>query len=158
MIVRPETPLDRAAIRAVVIAAFAGIDEADLVDRLRRDGDMVFSVVALVDEIVVGHAALSRMGAPFRALGLAPVAVLPDRQRTGIGSRLVRHAIDLARAGGWDAIFVVGDPGYYSRFGFDPKLARGFASPYAGPHLMALALGRKLPLSGTVAYPAAFGA
>jgi putative acetyltransferase len=145
VIIRDEAPADRAGIRALVLAAFGGAQEADLVDRLRTDGDAAISLVAVDGERVVGHVLLSRMSAPFRALGLAPVSVLPDRQGTGIGTRLIRAGLERAELGGWRGVFVLGEPAYYRRFGFDPALASGFASPYAGPYLMALALGGSLP-------------
>lgn len=157
MNVRDEAASDHAAVRQVVEAAFARPDEARIVDRLRRDGDAVLSLVATVDEAVIGHAMFSRLVAPFRALGLAPVAILPGRQRQGIGSRLIRDGLDRARRLGWEGVFVVGDPRYYWRFGFDPARAAGFASPYAGPHLMALALGASLPTQGgSIGYAPAF--
>src|SRR5262245_41244578 len=156
MTVRDEQPADRAAVRRVIEAAFARADEADLVERLRADGDSVLSLVAVGDDGIVGHVMFSRMTAPFRALALAPVAVAPARQRAGTGSLLIRAALGRLRAdatgaaidgapdgamvGEWDGVFVLGEPRYYARFGFDPGLARGFASPYAGPHLMALSL------------------
>jgi putative acetyltransferase len=157
MIVRTEEPTDVAAIHRVVAAAFEREDEADLVDRLRERGDGVISLVALDGGKLVGHILFSRMSAPFRALGLAPVAVLPERQRCGIGTRLICAGLDRARQGGWEGIFVLGDPAYYRRFGFDAALARGFQSPYRGPHLMVLALGATLPIAeGVVEYPPAF--
>jgi putative acetyltransferase len=157
MIVRDELPSDIPAIRKVVQTAFARQLEADLVDQLRTDGDVVISLVALDGADLIGHVLFSRMTAPFRALGLAPVSVIPDRQRQGVGSELIRVGVERARCDGWQGIFVVGDPAYYRRFGFDSDRARGFASPYAGPWLMALALDGQLPASrGRVAYAEAF--
>ena len=159
MIVRHEKVSDRAAVHALVTAAFGRSDEADLVDRLREDGSVVLSLVALDDNVIVGHILLTRMEAPFTALALAPLAVRPDNQRSGIGSQLVHAALDRVRAAGWQAVFVLGDPKYYARFGFDPSLARGFSSPYAGPCLMVLALTGKLPVSaGAIAYARPFAA
>jgi putative acetyltransferase len=157
VIIRDEQAADRAAVRRVIAAAFARSIEADLVERLRDDGDVVLSLVAVEGDQVIGHVMFSRMDAPFRALALAPVAVTPERQRAGVGSRLIRDGLDRARLAGWDGVFVLGDPHYYRRFGFDPALARGFASAYAGPHLMACALGGALPIrEGTIAYASAF--
>ena len=148
MIVRSEAPDDVAAIRAVEEVAFGQPAEAQLVDDLRAAGDSVFSLVAVDDDTVVGHALFSRMKAPFPALALGPVAVLPERQRTGIGSRLIRQGIARSEAAGWLGVFVLGDPAFYRRFGFDVGKASGFISPYAGPHLMALPIGRsELPTS-----------
>jgi putative acetyltransferase len=102
---------------------------------------------------------LSRMKAPLRALGLAPVSVTPDRQRSGIGSLLIRTALERATREGWNAVIVLGDPAYYTRFGFDAALASGFESPYAGPYLMALPLKGSLAVtSGRIDYAAAFAA
>ena len=129
-----------------------------MVDDLRAAGDSVFSLVAVDDDTVVGHALFSRMKAPFPALALGPVAVLHEYRRTGIGSRLIRQGIARSEAAGWLGIFVLGDPAFYRRFGFDAGRASGFISPYAGPHLMALPLGRsELPTStGSIQHAPAF--
>ena len=159
MIVRPEEEADEAAIRVLLEAAFPGPDEARLVDRLRADGDVELSLVA-VDDTIVGHILFSPMTAPFRALGLAPVAVLPGRQGEGVGGVLIRDGLARAAAAGWEGVFVLGQPDYYRRFGFDPAMAKGFSSPYAGPYLMARSLGGKaLPVtSGRIDYAPAFAA
>jgi len=130
MVIRDEGPADAPAVRAVVEAAFGRPLEADLIDRLRQDGDAAVPLVAVDGGEVVGHVLLSAMAAPFRAL--APVSVAPHRQRSGVGTRLIRAGLDRAGDGGWRGVFVLGDPAYYRRFGFDPA-ARGFASAYAGP-------------------------
>jgi len=157
MIIRTEQREDEAAVAIVVERAFGQADEARLIDRLRADGDVVIALVALVEEIVAGHVMLSRMEAPFRALGLAPVSVSPDYQRSGIGRALVETGLKLAREQGWEAVFVLGDPIYYERFGFRLDLAQGFSSPYAGAHFMVLPLGEQLPArSGRIAYAPAF--
>ena len=158
MIVQLETPGDVAAIRAVEEAAFLQSAEAQLVEDLRDAGDSVFSLVAVEGETVIGHAMFSRLKAPFPALALAPVAVRPERQRMGVGSRLIREGIARSEAAGWSGIFVLGDPAFHRRFGFDVGKASGFISPYAGPHLMALPLGRsELPASaGSIQHAPAF--
>ena len=112
---------------------------------LAADGDLVISMVAVAAEKVVGHVALSRMsvfadGAAVRALGLGPVAVVPERQRSGIGAALIEAGLEEAARAGVEIVFVLGEPAYYSRFGFDAAGARPFASPYAGPYFMALTL------------------
>jgi putative acetyltransferase len=158
MQIRPEQPADRAAIHALVAAAFGQKDEADLVDALRDAGDSVVSLVAVKDDRIVGHVMLSRMQAPFRALGLAPVSVIPDRQSAGVGSALINEAIRLAREAGYAAIFVLGDQAYYGRFGFDVEAAAGFSSPYAGHHFAVLVLQPLSAITGAVDYAPAFGA
>jgi putative acetyltransferase len=157
VIIREEAPADIAGIRAVVEAAFSRPDEADLVARLRAEGGSITSLVAADEDSIVGHVMLSKMAAPFRALGLAPVSVAPHRQRTGIGSALIRSGLEKAAAGGWESVFVLGEPAYYARFGFSAALASGFASPYVGPYLVALALNGPLPaIAGKIEYAAAF--
>jgi putative acetyltransferase len=158
MIVRPETPGDIAAIRVVEEAAFLQSAEADLVDALRAAGDSIYSLIAVEGETVIGHAMFSRLQAPFPALALGPVAVLPDRQRMGVGTRLIREGIARSEAAGWLGIFVLGDPAFYRRFGFDVRKASGFISPYAGPHWMAMPLGRnELPTdTGSIQHAPAF--
>jgi putative acetyltransferase len=158
MIVRPETSGDFAAIRVVEEVAFSQPAEAQLVDDLRAAGDSVFSLVAVEGNTVIGHAMFSRLQAPFPALALGPVAVRPERQRTGVGSRLIREGIARSEAAGWLGIFVLGDPAFYRRFGFDVGKASGFISPYAGPHWMVLPLGgNELPITaGHVEHAPAF--
>ncbi len=145
MIFRHVRPDDAQAIDEVVSAAFGRRDEADLVRRLVEDDDCVFELVAEEDGKIVGHVLFSRMEGPFSALALAPVSVVPERQGAGIGSKLIRGAIATIQGEGWDAIFVLGDPAYYTRFGFNARLAEGFSSPYAGPHFMVLPLAPALP-------------
>ncbi len=158
--IRDEHPGDFRAIAALLDAAFGRPDESRLVERLRADRDLVVSLVADENSEIAGQVALSAMAAPFRALGLGPVAVKPERRRRGIGGRLVAAALERARVGGWDAVFVLGEPEFYRRFGFSADSAAGFSSPYAGPHLMALALREpRLPAStGSIGYARAFDA
>ena len=160
--IRDADPADAAAVRAVHLAAFPDATEADLVERLQRDGDAVLSLVAEEEERVVGHILISRMtaeadGRSFRAVGLAPVAVLPEHLRRGIGGRLIRHALERLAAEGEEIVFLVGEPDYYRRFGFETATAAPFASPYAGSYFMALILNEgPLPRSGRADYAAAF--
>jgi putative acetyltransferase len=157
MIIRGETPADFVSVQELVTAAFQRPDEARLVDRLHSNGKYVISLVAVDGVEIVGHLLFSRMAAPFRALGLGPVSVKPHRQREGIGNQLVRMGLEQAIEGGWKGVFVVGDPKFYTRFGFQAALAKGFTSRYSGPHLMALARCRKLPTrEGVIGYASAF--
>jgi putative acetyltransferase len=157
--IRPEEPSDRDAIRAVHEQAFGQIEEAALVERLRRDGDLTLSLVA-VRQGVVGHIAFSRLRlleSAARAMALAPVAVLPAVQQSGIGTALVREGLRRLAASGEDLVLVLGDPAYYGRFGFSTEQARDLTTPYDGPYLQALALaeaGREA--RGPVRYAPAF--
>lgn len=140
--------------------AFGGPNEAALVARLHADGAAAIALVACIGGAVAGHILFSPMIAPMRALALAPLAVAPEHQRRGIGAALVRAGMARAAAEGCQAVFVLGDPAYYRRFGFSAESARGFASPYAGPHLMVAALvGGNLPVTtGEIVHAPAFSA
>ncbi|MCB2053446.1 MAG: N-acetyltransferase [Geminicoccaceae bacterium] len=156
--IREERPGDANAIRAVLEQAFGRAAEADLVDALRASGDVVTALVAIEAEKVVGHVTTSRLDAPMRAVALAPVAVRPERQGRGIGSRLIEAAIAAARAAGEQSILLLGEPAFYGRFGFRVEAARGYACAYAGPFLMALTLDPAAPMRGRIDYPAPFSA
>jgi putative acetyltransferase len=162
-VVRPEHSGDIAAVRAVNLAAFPTRAEAELVDRLRVDGSLVLSLVAERHGGVVGHVAFSRIviereGPTGCAVSLAPVAVLPQYQRGGIGSALIERGAVLLAERGESLIFVLGDPGYYSRFGFSVAEAAPFASDYSGPYLQARWLANRAAAPGRLRYPAAFAA
>jgi putative acetyltransferase len=164
VLVRPETPNELSAIRSVNEAAFGQQDEADLVDNLRADGGVLLSLVAEVDRRIVGHILFSRMsietaGGSIPAAALAPVAVLPEHQRHGIGERLVRAGLNALREQGERIVIVVGHPDYYPRFGFSTEKACVLESPFPAEAFMAIELspGALDGLHGKVSYPAAFG-
>lgn len=146
-----------AGARAVLREAFARPQEAALMDALRRDGDMAIGLVSTAGSEAIGAALFSPLGAPLRALALAPVAVAMANRRRGVAAALIREGIGRARAAGWEAVFVLGDPAYYGRFGFSAGAAAGFECAYAGPHLMMLPLGSAdLPTAGRLTYAPAF--
>lgn len=157
---REATGEDRAEIGRLLIAAFGGNDEARLVEQLVADGNVVLELVAIHDEGFAGHVLFSRLtidetGTEFSAVALAPVAVSPALQRTGIGTTLIEHAHTMLEQAGERLSVVLGDPAYYGRFGYSHARAAGFASDYQSPALQALAWG-EAPSSGRLAYPAAF--
>ncbi|MEX0853424.1 MAG: N-acetyltransferase [Bauldia sp.] len=158
--VRPETVEDQAAIRTVVAAAFGREAEADLVDRLRQGGDLVLSLIAVDSAEVVGHIAFSRLwieveGAPFAAVCLAPLSVRPDRQRQGIGARLIVDGHRRLAQSAERLSVLVGHPDYYPRFGYRRALAAGFATPWQGEALLACAFA-DAPTTGTLRFAGAF--
>jgi putative acetyltransferase len=164
VLVRTESAEDRAAIYAVNEAAFGGREESELVDRLREDGSVLLSLVAEIEGRVAGHILFSRMfldtGADlFPAAALAPMAVLPERQRQGIGGALIRAGLDAMRAQGERIVIVVGHAEYYPRFGFSPKLAAALESPFPPEVFMALELAPAAldGVRGKVRYAAPFG-
>ena len=161
--VRVETPADFAAVRIVNRKAFGQADEADLVERLRDDGEVVASLVAEVDNAVVGHILFSRLpivasAREIAGAALAPVAVLPRFQRLGVGSALVRSGLRRCAESGCEAVVVLGHPAYYPRFGFSAALAERLDAPFSGAAFMALELvPGALAGGGAVRYAAAFG-
>jgi putative acetyltransferase len=155
---------DHAQIRAVNEAAFGGVNEADLVERLRADGHVLFSIVAEFDSEIQGHCMFSRMwiNASARlvpAVALAPVAVHPTHQREQIGSRLIQHGLELVREQGERIVIVVGHPDYYPRFGFSTRNAESLERPFPREVFMALGLRERAleGILGSVVYPPAFG-
>ncbi len=137
MHIRPETEADRAAVRAVNEAAFDTPAEADIVEALRGKGISVVSLVAEVDDKIVGHILFSSVSlekhADLNLMGLGPMAVMPDYQRKGVGSALVREGLTCCKALGSCAVVVVGHPGYYPRFGFVPASRYSLRSEYDVP-------------------------
>ena len=171
MIVRRETAADHEAVRHLLAEAFAGPAEARLVDMLRARGDHLpdLALVAEVEGQVVGHIFFSRVlvedratGTATPALALAPVAVAPAHQRTGIGGALVRAALEKAAQHPEAAVVVLGHPEYYPRFGFRPASRFGIEPPWPDIPDEAFLV---LPLPayteacrGVVVYPSAFDA
>ncbi|MFF2629234.1 GNAT family N-acetyltransferase [Kitasatospora sp. CB02891] len=134
---RVELPTDTAETRRVHMAAFPGPEEADLVDALRRDPAWLpeLSLVAVDDrEVVIGHALLTRLKiGSGKGLALAPVAVAPEWQRKGVGSAVVRAALTAAAEAGERVVVVLGEPGYYGRFGFEPASGHRISGPFDVP-------------------------
>lgn len=128
--IRPERPADLPRIEAIVHSAFGRPDEAQLVNALRRSASPFLSLVALHGDHVVGHVALSPVAiegprpGPTSA-GVAPLSVLPESQRQGIGAALMEAALSACSSVGWEAVFLLGDPLYYARFGFEVAAPRG---------------------------------
>ena len=136
MTIRPERAADTSEVRRVHELAFGQPLEADLVDRLREACVDALSLVA-EDDVVVGHVLFTPVivesaGRRVVGMGLAPMAVLPDRQRQGIGSQLVTRGLDILRERGCPFVVVVGHPEYYPRFGFERASTRGLASQWDG--------------------------
>jgi putative acetyltransferase len=163
LLIRPERAGDETAIARVIDEAFAHAEhsdgtEAQIVGKLRASGFLPLSLVAERDGGVVGHVAFSPVEVSDGSagwFGLGPVAVAPDRQRTGIGAALIEQGLDQLRRMGAAGCVVLGEPGYYGRFGFrhEPALI------YPGPppeYFQSLVLNGE-PARGTVRYSSAFG-
>jgi putative acetyltransferase len=162
--VRPERPEDFDAARAVNERAFGdGSLEGALVDALRAEAAHVpeLCLVALDGEEVVGHIFFSRarLASGHEVLALAPMAVAPERQRAGVGSRLVEASLRRAADTQYPLVVVLGHPGYYPRFGFEPAGGYGVEAPWDVPPEAWMVF--PLPAydakaRGVVAYPEAF--
>ena len=128
--IRLELPGDTPGIRAVNERAFGQPDEAALVDAVRARGERSISLVAVDGERPVGHILFTPVtiqgpDCAHEVVGLAPMAVDPDCQRRGIGSRLVARGLDRCRESGYHIAVVLGHPTYYPRFGFVPARRHG---------------------------------
>lgn len=137
MLIRPERPSDAGQVREVNTLAFGEPLEADLVDRLRQNCADAISLVVEDAGLLVGHILFTpvtiRTGErDVVGMGLAPMAVRPERQRQGVGSALVRHGLDLLRERRCPFVVVVGHPEYYPRFGFERASLHGIASQWDG--------------------------
>lgn len=166
--IRPEVPGDFPAVARVHGRAFDGEDEARLVDALRRSDAFVpgLSLVAAERAEVVGHILFTRIcikdgGVTREALALAPLAVLPERQRRAIGSALVERGLAECRRLGHRIVIVLGHPEYYPRFGFTPAGERGLRGPFpVRPEafmVLGLVPGALDGVRGEIEYPPEFG-
>jgi putative acetyltransferase len=160
--IRAETLADVAAIEAVTVSAFrtaphASHTEQHIVNALRAAGRLAVSLVADMDGVVVGHVALSPVSIDDGTeswFGLGPVSVLPEHQRQGVGSRLVREALRILRERGALGCVVLGEPEYYGRFGFQAD--RDLILPGVPPkYFQAISFGSSKP-RGEVSYHQAF--
>lgn len=166
MIIRKEIPQDLPAITHINQEAFARDAEAKLVVKLRQNGKITLSLVAVLEEQLVGHILFTPMTITAAAgditpvVGLGPVAVLPEYQRQGIGSHLCQTGIKMCREAGHQAVLVLGHPAYYPRFGFQQADHFGITCTYDVPAeaFMALELqdGALSQVSGVAAYEPEF--
>lgn len=167
-IIRQETPSDIAAIHAVNKQAFDGREaESGLVNAIRKSENFIPELSLVADENgqIIGHILFSRIhieteNGPVSALALAPMAVLPEYQKQGIGAQLVRRGLDECTRLGHAIVIVLGHTRYYPRFGFSAALANSLECPFGdcGEAWMAQEL---IPdalqgVRGKVVYPLAF--
>ena len=166
IIVRKESPEDYARVREINEHAFGQPAEADLVDNLRKTEHAQLSLVAEVDGRLVGQVfftlvTLESGEEASPALALGPMAVLPEYQGRGVGSQLVRVGLEECRRAGHLVVFVLGHPGYYPRFGFQPAPPKGITCQWEVPEdvfmVAELAPGALGGRRGLVRYAPAFG-
>lgn len=165
MLIRTEEERDCDAVNAVNAAAFETPLEAKLVNTLRQQGQPLISLVAEDAEIVVGHILFSSVSltgqSDAKIMGLGPMAVVPNHQRKGIGSALVRARLDRCNQLGFGAVVVLGHPEYYPHFGFLPSSRFGIGCEYDVPEgvfmVAELRPGYLHGKAGTIKYHPAFG-
>jgi putative acetyltransferase len=132
--VREERVEDVAAIRVVNRRAFDQEHEGKIVDALRDNGAVLLSLVATLDDRVVGHIMYSPITVgEVTGAALGPMAVDPSHQRQGIGSKLVQAGNLRLKDSGWPFIIVIGHPDFYPRFGFKPAGALGITCEWDVP-------------------------
>ncbi|PCI42026.1 MAG: GNAT family N-acetyltransferase [Rhodospirillaceae bacterium] len=143
MDIRESTPEDQQGILDVTISAFGGTEEAQLIEALRENGDIVLSMVAVEYGEIVAHALFSDLkvvsndgNTPIFAAALAPISVAPTHQRLGIGSELIRQSLEKCEEIDIEAVFVLGEPKFYARVGFNAEKAECVKSAYSGPYFM----------------------
>jgi len=162
--IRPEISDDHDSIRRVNQLAFGGVVEARLVDALREGSHFTVSLVAVLQGEIIGHILFSPVSIEMtdgrtEILSLAPMAVLPEYQRNGVGTALVEAGIKACRDTAYQSVVVLGHPEFYRRFDFSPVLTQSLKTPFGeGDAWMALEL---VPRSfqgivGTVVYPPPF--
>lgn len=164
MILRPESPADRAAIHSLTRLAFTGHPHSDgseprIIDVLRDAKALTISIVAELEGQIVGHAAFSPVAWCDQAglLGLGPVSVHPELQSRGIGRKLIEAGLEQLRAVGANGCVVMGEPAYYGRFGF--RQDARFTYPGPPPEYFTVLIWNEpaAGLSGDVKYHPVFG-
>ena len=139
IVIREESPEDIPAVYRINEAAFGRSHEALLVKRLRDRKAIIHSLVAEEEGELIGHVLFSPImiqgesGVVVVACALGPVAVLPEKQKEGVGSMLIEAGIKLCHRAGYAAMFVLGHPSYYPRFGFRPAGQFGISCAYKVP-------------------------
>lgn len=163
LLIREIVPADHAAVSELLLEAFSGTAEELLTRELRETGHLPCELVAEYDGVLAGYAAFSRIsadidGRAIAAAALAPLAVESALRGLGIARRLIVAGLADVRAVGTDAVFVLGDPGYYAPFGFSNAMGRRFASPYPAEHMSALEFspGAAAGSKGKLVYPRPF--
>lgn len=168
LIIRPETASDYPVITYVNNLAFGQPAEGELVEKLRNNPNFVIelSLVAEIDEKIVGHILFfpikikSISGKQKHIVSLAPMAVIPEFQRRGIGGELIKRGFEACMEVGYDSVVVLGHPEYYPRFGFKQACTWKIKDPFGAPDEVYMAIelkkGALQNISGVVEYPDEF--
>ncbi len=166
VLIRPEETRDISQIYKLNEAAFGRLAEAELVDALRKSDANIegLSIVAEVNGYIHGHILFSKVDivredkSVISVASLAPMAVLPESQNMGIGSKLVRYGLETCELMGYPLVVVLGHTRFYPRFGFMPAVAWGINCPYGNESFMVYSrdTGLLQSAAGTVKYPKPF--
>ena len=170
--IRQETPSDYPAVAEAIKSAYEDVGysnhrEQFMAERLRNSGAFVpqLSLVAEVDRKIVGHLMLTKIfihnqEKSIASLALAPLSVVPEFQGKGVGSQLVTEGHRLAKALGYQSVVVLGHPGYYPRFGYEPMKKYGLELPFLVREencmIISLAEHGLSGVTGKVVYPPEF--
>ena len=165
--IRTEKPGDYKAITLVNDLAFGQKNEGILVEKLRKKPGFIpgLSLVAELEERIVGHILffpiqIVNRGNTFPSLALAPMCVLPEYQKQGIGTRLANEGFAAAKSLGFNSVIVLGHENYYPRLGFEQARKWNIRAPFDIPtqyfFAMELVPGALNGVSGTVQYPDEF--
>lgn len=159
--IRNEEVKDMEQVTAILRGAFPTEAESKLVNALRSNGKVIISVVAVDGEEVLGHILFSPVSttpsSETHGIGLAPVAVHPDFQSQGIGSRLTVEGLRLSKELGYDYCVVLGNPNYYQRFEFERASNFGVQNEYGvDDEFMLLQFSRRGPPNGFIRYSPEF--
>lgn len=137
--IRPATSADTSSIATCVLSAFDNVDEVKLIQQIGTDGDTLLELVFELVGTMVGHVLISKLTlgqVPQLSCGaVAPFSVHADFQSRGIGSKLMREAISESKTIGLDVLCLLGDPGYYQKFGFRESHLRSDYEPRYFQHL-----------------------
>ena len=164
MNIRPETEKDKTAIQQINQSAFETFAEATLVDTLREQCHPIISLIAEEDRKVVGHIMFSPVAlnrsSDIKIMGLAPMAVLPNYQRKGIGAALVQAGLDECKKLGFGTVVVLGHTNYYPKYGFISAVQFGINCEYDVPEdafmVLELEAGYLAGVKGKIQYHSAF--
>jgi putative acetyltransferase len=138
IIIKEENPKDKDKIYEINKSAFGTETEAKIVDALREAGELILSLVVQIDDILIGHIAFGEVKIDsgkqsYRAIRLGPMAVLPEHQRKGYGTKLVEQGSKILSGRGHEIVVVLGHPDYYPKFGFVPSQRYGIQCEYECP-------------------------
>ena len=160
--IQPERPNDVQAIFDLTVAAFETVpysdgSEAKIINDLRNDADLTLSLVATLDDRVVGHIAFSPVNietSDGQWFGLGPISVDPSHQGAGIGGKLIKQGLALIKSKRSAGCVLVGDPNYYKRFGFRSTGTLNYAN-IPTEYVQILPFGKETA-TGTIQYSRAF--